>query len=154
MLLPLNPDRRMLAYPLNHVGALTLTEDNEFTLWLVLQLANEGYRVWCDLPKLLGGEVYWDDIEEVIKTRTVKVLYVLFRTSNVKDGHLKELHFAQSVAKSERPMGALLFSIFSKSAKKPIRVPITHHLGASGLQALILAAWCPRFVDLDPVCFS
>jgi hypothetical protein len=53
-------------------------EDNEFTLWLALQLANEGYRVWCDLTKLLGGEVFWDDIEEVIKSRTVKVLYVSF----------------------------------------------------------------------------
>ena len=56
-------------------------EDNEFTLWLALQLANGGYRVWCDLTKLLGGEVFWDDIEEVIKTRAVKVLYVLSPTS-------------------------------------------------------------------------
>jgi hypothetical protein len=61
-------------------------EDNEFTLWLALQLANEGYRVWCDLTKLLGGEVFWDDFEEAIKTRAVKVLYVLSRTSNAKDG--------------------------------------------------------------------
>ena len=77
-------------------------EDNEFTLWLALQLANEGYRIWCDLTKLLGGEVFWDDIEEVIKTRAVKVLYVLSRTSNAKDGPLKELHFAQGVAKREK----------------------------------------------------
>lgn len=77
-------------------------EDNEFTLWLALQLANEGYRVWCDLTKLLGGEVFWDDIEEVIKARAVKVLYVLSRTSNAKDGPLKELHFAQGVAKKEK----------------------------------------------------
>lgn len=77
-------------------------EDNEFTLWLALQLANEGYRVWCDLTKLLGGEVFWDDIEEVIKERAVKVLYVLSRTSNTKDGPLRELHFAQGVAKREK----------------------------------------------------
>jgi hypothetical protein len=77
-------------------------EDNEFTLWLALQLANEGYRVWCDLTKLLGGEVFWDDIEEVIKTRAVKVLYILSRTSNAKDGPLKELHFAQGLAKREK----------------------------------------------------
>lgn len=77
-------------------------EDNEFTLWLALQLANEGYRVWCDLTKLLGGEVFWDDIEEVIRTRAAKVLYVLSRTSNAKDGPLKELHFAQGVAKKEK----------------------------------------------------
>jgi len=76
-------------------------EDNEFALWLTLQLANEGYRVWCDLTKLLGGEIFWDNIEEVIKTRAVKVLYVLSRTSNVKDGPLKELHFAQGIAKRE-----------------------------------------------------
>jgi hypothetical protein len=77
-------------------------EDNEFTMWLALQLANEGYRVWCDLTKLLGGEVFWDNIEEVIKTRAIKVLYVLSRTSNAKDGSLKELHFAQGVAKREK----------------------------------------------------
>jgi hypothetical protein len=76
-------------------------EDNEFTLWLALQLANEGYRVWCDLTKLLGGEVFWDNIEEVIKTRAAKVIYVLSRISNAKDGPLKELHFAQGVAKRE-----------------------------------------------------
>src|SRR5262249_44289991 len=59
-------------------------EDNEFTLWLALQLANGGYRVWCDLTKLLGGEVFWDNIEDVIKTRATKVLYVLSQTSNEK----------------------------------------------------------------------
>ena len=76
-------------------------EDNEFTLWLALQLANEGYRVWCDLTKLLGGEVFWDDIEAVIRTRTAKVLYVLSRNSNGKDGPLRELHLAQSLARKE-----------------------------------------------------
>jgi hypothetical protein len=77
-------------------------EDNEFTLWLALQLANEGYRVWCDLTKLLGGEVFWDNIEDAIKTRAAKVLYILSRTSNAKDGPLKELHFAQGVAKRDK----------------------------------------------------
>jgi len=77
-------------------------EDDEFTLWLALQLANEGYRVWCDLTKLLGGEVFWDNIEDVIQTRAAKVLYVLSRTSNAKDGPLKELHFAQGVAKKDK----------------------------------------------------
>src|SRR5580704_14101879 len=76
-------------------------EDNEFTLWLALQLANEGYRVWCDLTKLLGGELFWDDIEAVIRTRTAKVLYVLSRTSNGKDGPLRELQLAQSLARRE-----------------------------------------------------
>src|ERR1017187_2846160 len=65
-------------------------EDNEFTLWLAWQLANEGYRVGCDLTKLRGGEVFLDIIEDAIKTRAAKVLYILSRTSNAKDGPLKE----------------------------------------------------------------
>src|SRR5207247_4151803 len=39
---------------------------------------------------------------DVIKTRAAKVLYVLSRTSNAKDGPLKELHFAQGVAKKDK----------------------------------------------------
>src|SRR5215471_1993344 len=77
-------------------------EDNEFTLWLALQLASHGYNVWSDLTKLLGGEVFWDNIEEIIRRKAAKVLYVLSRTSNAKDGPLRELHLAQSVAKKER----------------------------------------------------
>jgi hypothetical protein len=76
-------------------------EDNEFTLWLALQLASEGYRVWCDLTKLLGGEVFWDDIQEVIRDRAAKVIYVLSRASNSKDGPLRELHLAQTLARGE-----------------------------------------------------
>jgi len=77
-------------------------EDNEFTLWLALQLANEGFRVWCDLTKLLGGEIFWDDIEGVIRDRAAKVIYVLSRTSNSKDGPLRELQLAQSLARREK----------------------------------------------------
>ena len=98
----------MAATPLSNAQRDTLLlshanpEDNEFTLWLALQLAKEGYRVWCDLTKLLGGEVFWDNIEEVIKIRAAKVIYVLSQISNAKDGPLKELLFAQGVAKKEK----------------------------------------------------
>jgi hypothetical protein len=77
-------------------------EDNEFTLWLALQLANEGFRVWCDLTKLLGGEIFWDNIEGVIRESAAKVLYVLSRASNSKDGPLRELQLAQSLARREK----------------------------------------------------
>ncbi|MGH9689647.1 MAG: toll/interleukin-1 receptor domain-containing protein, partial [Candidatus Acidiferrales bacterium] len=50
-------------------------EDNEFARWLSLRLANEGYPVWCDLTKLLGGETFWDDIQKAIKERTIKFLF-------------------------------------------------------------------------------
>lgn len=74
-------------------------EDNQFCRWLSLCLAREGYPVWLDLKRLLGGENSWSDIEEAIRNRAVKVLYVLSRTSNTKPGALKELALAQTVAK-------------------------------------------------------
>lgn len=76
-------------------------DDNEFTLWLTLRLAREGYGVWCDLTKLLGGETFWRDIETAIRDRTVKFVYVLSRTSNVKEGPLNELNVALNVARDQ-----------------------------------------------------
>jgi hypothetical protein len=77
-------------------------EDNEFALWLSLRLAAEGYPVWCDLTKLLGGEDFWKDIEDVLRERTVKYLYVLSRTSNIKPGALEELAVARIVARTQK----------------------------------------------------
>lgn len=74
-------------------------EDNVFTLWLALQLAKEGYPVWCDLTKLLGGEETWSDIEKVIRNNTRKFVYVVSKTSNTKKGPLKELTVAENVAR-------------------------------------------------------
>lgn len=77
-------------------------EDNEFARWIALKLAAHGYPVWCDLTKLLGGEVFWDDIEDAIRHRTVKFLYVLSRTSNTKPGPRKEVALAQAVQRTDR----------------------------------------------------
>lgn len=77
-------------------------EDNAFTEWLALQLACAGYPVWCDLTRLLGGEDFWSDIETAIRTRAIKFLFVLSRTSNAKLGALKELQVAENVARDDK----------------------------------------------------
>lgn len=75
-------------------------EDNEFTLWLCLQLAREGYKVWSDLTDLIGGEQFWADIEYVIRSRAVKFVFVLSRASNESNrGFRQELHLASSEAR-------------------------------------------------------
>ena len=76
-------------------------EDNEFARWLSLRLAREGYPVWCDLTRLLGGEDFWRDIDVAIRTRSIKFLYVLSRASNDinRTGLMKEIAVAQVVAK-------------------------------------------------------
>ncbi len=74
-------------------------EDNEFSMWLALQLAREGYPIWCDLTKFLGGEDFWKDAEEALRERTIKLIYVLSKTSNRKIGPLQELQVAQNIAR-------------------------------------------------------
>lgn len=74
-------------------------DDNEFTLWLALQLAREGYNIWCDLTGFLGGEDTWRDIDKLIRSATVKFLYVLSRNSNDRIGVLKELQVAENVVR-------------------------------------------------------
>src|ERR1700687_4670726 len=72
-------------------------EDDEFSRWLALQLAKEGYPVWCDRTKLLGGEPFWEEIEVAIRTRTKRFVFVQSRSSNHKEGPLNELALARTV---------------------------------------------------------
>lgn len=76
-------------------------EDNEFARWLTLKLAGLGYHAWSDVTRLLGGEDFWRDIEHAIRHDTVKLLYVLSRSSNQKDGPLRELKVADDVRRKE-----------------------------------------------------
>ena len=82
-------------------------EDNDIALWLRTHLSREGYRVWCDLPQLLGGERFWSEIENTIRHKAVKVLYVLSKVSNMDSdrGFRKELHLADSEAKRHAANG-------------------------------------------------
>lgn len=79
-------------------------EDNDFTRWLALQLAKDGYGVWCDLTKLLGGENFWKDAEEAIRSRTFKFIYILSRTSNEKEGPRNELQIAKNVFRRDKSL--------------------------------------------------
>src|SRR5712692_4198764 len=79
-------------------------EDNNFTRWLALQLGKDGYPAWCDLTKLLGGENFWKNAEEAIRTRTIKFLYVLSRSSNEKDGPRNELQIAKNVLRKDKAL--------------------------------------------------
>jgi len=77
-------------------------EDNDFARWLTLQLAQHGYRVWCDVARLIGGEDFWRDIEAAIRDHAVKFVFVLSRASNSKQGTLDELSLARITAGREK----------------------------------------------------
>ena len=42
-------------------------EDNTFALWLALRLGELGFKVWCDLTNLIGGEAFWDNAEDAVR---------------------------------------------------------------------------------------
>ena len=76
-------------------------EDFEFTKWLALKLAGEGYGVWCDLTKLLGGENWPKEINQALQNRTCKFLFDLSKSSNTRPDPLGELETARKVMKRE-----------------------------------------------------
>ena len=78
-------------------------EDNNFALWITLQLAKHGYRVWCDLTNLLGGERFYDNIDEAIGNQAIKFLFVLSETSHdtKRRGPYEELTRAKNVERIE-----------------------------------------------------
>ncbi len=82
-------------------------EDNEFTVWLASRLELLGYKVWIDKKELLGGETFWETIENAIKLDSVKFLLVYSKnicypdTNEIKGGIQKEIDFARQVMKSE-----------------------------------------------------
>lgn len=87
-------------------------EDNDFALWLASHLACAGYSVWSDVTKLLGGEVFWDTIETGIRYQSAKVVVVLSRKGQSKQGLLDEVNLAVS---TERASGLSAFVV-------PVRV--------------------------------
>ncbi|MFN3165774.1 MAG: toll/interleukin-1 receptor domain-containing protein [Phycisphaeraceae bacterium] len=74
-------------------------EDNAFATWLTLRLTLAGYRVWCDVVKLMGGDDFWKDIEQAIRDHTRRFIFVTSRASNQKAGTLQELAVAAGIAR-------------------------------------------------------
>ena len=74
-------------------------EDDDLAIWLATQLANEGYKVWCDKVQFLAGEQFWTDIDKIIRVRAYKVIYILSRISNELGlrGFTKELNLAMTI---------------------------------------------------------
>ena len=77
-------------------------EDNDFTIWLGVRLASAGYEVWSDLTQFIGGEVFWNDVEEAIRSHAIKFLSVLSPAATAKRGFMKELSVADAVEGSQK----------------------------------------------------
>jgi len=92
---PLEANRRLIF--ISHANP----EDNEFVQWLAAQLSSEGYLVWSDISNLLGGEEFWEKIEEAIRIHSRKVVVVLSRAAQTKKGVLDEINCAVMAERSQ-----------------------------------------------------
>jgi hypothetical protein len=77
-------------------------EENDFVLWLGVQLASAGYEVWSDVTKLIGGEVFWDDIEDAIRHHSAKFIIVVSTAALKKDGVKDELNLGITVERKDK----------------------------------------------------
>lgn len=83
-------------------------EDNDIARWFVTRLASEGFNVWSDITRLIGGEVFWDTIEDAIRNRAARVVVLLSKKGHEKPGVLDEVNVAVS---TERLLSAKGFVI-------------------------------------------
>lgn len=75
-------------------------EDNPFTEWLYAQLTLAGYKCWCDLESLRGGERdFSEEIQKIISEGACKFLLVFSHSTFTKDFVKDEFDFAKSFAK-------------------------------------------------------
>jgi len=83
----------------DHLFLSYASEDWVLADWLALKLTSEGYKVWYDRIKMLGGESYPLDITEAIKNQTFRVIALLSKYSISKPNPLKERTLALNIAR-------------------------------------------------------
>jgi hypothetical protein len=85
-------------------------DDNEFVRWLGNELIARGYTIWADIFHLKGGTPFWSTIEEVLRQRAVKVIFVVSRGSVGLDrgGVRNELSVADGVRNMLKDPGFII----------------------------------------------
>ena len=74
-------------------------EDNAFTLWLGARLAAAGYEVWADVLRLRGGHDWQRILEDALRNKARKVLFVGSPNGARKQGVRNEIQIAHNVGK-------------------------------------------------------
>lgn len=75
-------------------------EDSVLADWLARKLVGQGYAVWLDRLKLLGGEPWPQDIDVAIKERTFRMIGLLSKNSLKKPNPSKERTLALNIART------------------------------------------------------
>ena len=90
----------MMTEKATHLFISYATEDGALADWLARKLANQGYAVWLDRLKMLGGEPWPQDIDVAIKERTFRMLALLSTHSIKKPNPSKERTLALKISRT------------------------------------------------------
>ena len=82
----------------DHLFINSVPEDRVLSDWLTKKLTAEGYLVWCEQFKLLGGEKYPDDVDDAIKNRTFRFLGLYSRASLRNPEIMRQRSLALNIA--------------------------------------------------------
>ena len=105
----------------DHIFISYATEQSALCDWLARKLATEGYAVWYDRLKLLGGEDWPSDIDKAIKERTFRMLALLSRDSVVKPNPKGEWLTGRAVGR-ELEIDDFLISL-NTDGLSPLEIP-------------------------------
>lgn len=100
----------------DHLFVSYAWEDGALAEWLTLKLTAEGYRVWCDRFKILGGERWPDDVDAAIRNDTFRMLHLVSRHSLRKPNPKKERELALQL---ERGRGGEILIPLNVDGTKP-----------------------------------
>lgn len=65
----------------DHLFISYAPEEKALAEWLTQKLTAEGYKVWCESFKLLGGENYPENVDEAIKRHSFRMIALYSRSS-------------------------------------------------------------------------
>ncbi len=86
----------------DHLFISCSPEDGVFADWLTRKLTAQGYRIWCERFKLLGGERYPHDIEDAIGKQAFQFISIYSNAAIENPDILWQRALALSIAK-DRP---------------------------------------------------
>lgn len=112
--------RRSPADKKEHLFISYAWEDGALAEWLTLRLTTQGYAVWCDRFKLLGGESWPQDIDDAIKYRTFRMLHLVSIHSLRKENPTKERQLALAI---QRERNEELLIPLNVDGTKPSELP-------------------------------
>ncbi len=74
-------DKLKIAENKKHLFLSFAPADRIFAEWLTRKLTAEGYLVWCESYKILGGERYPNDVNQAIKNETFRMIAIYSNAS-------------------------------------------------------------------------